>query len=319
MLSPRHLSLQINRVRPSEEWSAETEGVAFILPRGGLGKYLCSAVSHPLAVGDVLVIGSSAGGRIEVSNGGDVVFWSFHVQFEHLYPLFANEEICLIESLQDRFKATRLYAADSPVAAECHRLLAGVPPQFNFDHRSHILRVAATVLSAEISALRPPNGGFVRGEDHLKLVFERLTFQEILTLSVEELAQRFSCSRRHLNRLFHQYFGISVASLRMEMRLLKAASLLRDPNVKVINVAEQCGFNHLGLFNTCFRRRFSMSPGQWRGSSGRESCESGLMNVGGQNCPLRTNGLCPWSGSPEISPTLRPSNGKVNLRTGVRR
>ncbi len=30
---------------------------------------------------------------------------------------------------------------------------------------------------------------------------------------------------------------------------------------KVINVATQCGFNHLGLFNTCFKRRFGISPG----------------------------------------------------------
>jgi hypothetical protein len=67
-----------------------------------------------------------------------------------------------------------------------------------------------------------------------------------------------------LNRLFHEFFGFSVAALRMEMRLLKAVSLLRDPNIKVINVAEQCGFNHLGLFNTCFKRRFGQTPGQWR-------------------------------------------------------
>jgi hypothetical protein len=29
-------------------------------------------------------------------------------------------------------------------------------------------------------------------------------------------------------------------------------------------VAEKCGFNHLGLFNTCFKKRFGTSPGQWR-------------------------------------------------------
>jgi len=69
---------------------------------------------------------------------------------------------------------------------------------------------------------------------------------------------------RHLNRLFHQYFGFSVGALRMEMRLLKAVSLLRDVNAKVINVAAQCGFNHLGLFNTCFKRRFGVTPGCWR-------------------------------------------------------
>src|SRR2546430_2401773 len=91
--------------------------------------------------------------------------------------------------------------------------------------------------------------------------------------------KRFRC-RRHLNRLFHQYFGFSVAALRMEMRLLKDVSLLRDPNIKVINVAEQCGFNHLGLFNTCFKRRFGQTPGHWRKTSaparGQETGTRGL-------------------------------------------
>src|SRR5207249_2343477 len=111
---------------------------------------------------------------------------------------------------------------------------------------------------------QPQRTGFIRMEEHMVQVFERLSSPELLTLSVGELAAKFSCSRRHLNRLFHQHFGMSVATLRMEMRMLKAVSLLRDRDIKVINVAEQCGFNHLGLFNTCFKRRFGNTPGQWR-------------------------------------------------------
>jgi len=136
------------------------------------------------------------------------------------------------------------------------------------------------ILTVEFAVARPQRVGFIRVEEHMLQVFERLTSQELLTLSVGDLAGKFSCSRRHLNRLFHQYFGFSVAALRMEMRLLKAVSLLRDPNIKVINVAEQCGFNHLGLFNTCFKRRFGQTPGHWRKTSaparGQETGTRGL-------------------------------------------
>jgi hypothetical protein len=75
----------------------------------------------------------------------------------------------------------------------------------------------------------------------------------------------------------------------MEMRLLKAVSLLVDPDAKIIHVAEKCGFNHLGLFNTCFKRRFGASPSQWRkmvtqGSSQR--AETGAIGF-----PLQSQGL----------------------------
>jgi AraC-like DNA-binding protein len=55
-----------------------------------------------------------------------------------------------------------------------------------------------------------------------------------------------------------------VVALRTEMRLLKAVSLLRNPATKIIYVARESGFNHLGLFHHCFKKRFGSSPGQWR-------------------------------------------------------
>ena len=144
-------------------------------------------------------------------------------------------------------------------------------------------------------------------------VFEKLSASELINLSVSELADRFSCSRRHLNRLFHQHFGISVAALRMEMRLLKAVSLLRVADAKVIHVAEQCGFNHLGLFNTCFKRRFGSSPGQWRKSNIQTLSALASDQEDKSICPLHQSGLCPLNGRIQTSsPTVAMSCvGKV--------
>ena len=79
------------------------------------------------------------------------------------------------------------------------------------------------------------------------------------------------------------------------MRLLTAITLLRDPEAKVTNVASQCGFNHLGLFSTCFRRRFNISPGEWRKISS-ETCQPPEQELVGSQaaCRLQTIGLCPW-------------------------
>ena len=221
-------------------------------------------MSQRLLAGDILVLDGAVRGKLSVADHDEVVFWNFSVCGEHLYPLFASQEICLLQSVLDEFKPVKLYPASSALARECHRLLEDVAPQFNLDHRSQLLRVAAAILSAEFRNVHSHRVGFIRVEEHMMQVFEKLSAWELLNLSVGELADRFGCSRRHLNRLFHHHFGVSVATLRMEMRLSKAVSLLRDPDSKIIRVAEECGFNHLGLFNTCFKRRFGTSPGQWR-------------------------------------------------------
>jgi AraC-like DNA-binding protein len=270
-----------------------------MFPKGGGGKYISTEVTQHLVPGDVLVLNGTPEGEggLCADEGSEMVFWFFAANLEHLFPLFASNEICMLQNVTEGFKGTKLYGASSPLAGECHRLLAEVPPQFNLDHRSRLLRVVADILSVEFKNAQPCRIGFVRAEEHLIQVFEKLSANELLSLSVGELAARFGCSRRHLNRLFHQHFGFCVAAMRMEMRLLKAASLLRDPDTKVINVAEQCGFNHLGLFNTCFKRRFGASPGQWRNMSAQTESQSVRPANDSVACPLRSNDLCLWAGN----------------------
>jgi AraC-like DNA-binding protein len=262
-LHNNYLTLKLVRLDHSEEWKDAGEGLSFILLKGGKGIYVLREKTRDLLPGDVMVLNPAAGGKLLAQNGA-VVFWWFSVCCEHLFPLFSAGEICLLQNITENFKESKLYSASSPLAQECHRLVERAPPEGNVDHRSQMLRIAAAVLSVEFLNARGHQSGFVRAEDHAIQVFESLSADELLMLSVGELAIRFSCSRRHLNRLFHQHFGVSVGRLKMEMRLLKAISLLRDPDAKIINVAGQCGFNHLGLFNTCFKRRFNSSPGQWR-------------------------------------------------------
>jgi AraC-like DNA-binding protein len=297
MLQQDYLNLRLIRLKSPQEWAIKGPGFSLLFPKGGVGTYDSGVNARQFMPGDVLVVNAARGGKVCVANRGEVVFWCFNLCFEHLYPLFASNEICLFRSVIDGFIEAKLYPASDALARECYRLLADVAPQFSLDHRSQLLRVAAAILAAEFTNMRRQRGGFVRIEDHMINVFESLTSADILKMPVGDLASKFSCSRRHLSRLFHQHFGLSVAALKMEMRLLKAMSLLKDPDTKVINVASECGFNHLGLFNTCFKRRFGASPGQWRKTQGqvtRKSVEPALLD-GDPNCALRTNGLCPWS------------------------
>ena len=259
--------MRLAHLKPSEELEQQGDGLFFLFSKGGAGKFTSKMASHRLTRGDMLVFDGSAGGRLAGSDEkADFQFWDFSVCFENLLPLFASNEISLLHHIIEGFKAAKIYPASSPLAVECQRLLGLVPAEFNLDHRGQLIRIAASILSVEFKVAQAQRGGYVRAEDHMIQVFEKLTASELINFSVGELAEKFSCSRRHLNRLFHQHFGVSVAALRMEMRLLKAVSLLRDANAKIINVAEQCGFNHLGLFNTCFKRRFGATPGQWRKS-----------------------------------------------------
>ena len=297
MIAHDFLSLRLIRLKSLEHWSSEGDGLDFIFPKGGVARYVCGSVVQPLAPGDVFVLNSSLDGSLSVAQGQEFVFRCFTICSEHLFPLLATSEISLLESVTAGFRENRLYAASAPVALECHKLLDEVAPRINFVHRSQLLRVVASIMSLEFGNARHPQSGFVGLEEHLIQALEKLSVPDILHLPVATLADRFGCSQRHLNRLFHSHFGLSVGALRMEMRLLKAVCLLRDPDAKVISVAEQCGFNHLGLFNLSFKRRFGVSPGHWRKfppSEDRDVNDNSLKVD--SHCSMRAMGLCPWLG-----------------------
>jgi AraC family of transcriptional regulator, multidrug resistance transcriptional activator len=321
MFDQDYFALRLVRLKSPEEWASQKEGLCFVFPKGGVGQYLGGSAAQRLAPGDVLVWEGGPEGRVSVPKGAEMVFWSFSLRLEHLFPLFDGDEISLLQEIAGNFKGSKLFPASMALAVKCHRWIEEVPAQPDLEHRSHLLRVAAAILNEEFMAMHHQRVGLGQVEERIIRVFDELSVDQLLELSVGELAARFGCSRRHLNRLFHHYFGFSVGALRMEMRLLKAVSLLRDVDAKVINVAAQCGFNHLGLFNTCFKKRFGVSPGHWRKQAARGKIRPATAPGDDSTCPLQGKGLCPLaacapggntSPAPKASPAGKSSDAKIS-------
>jgi AraC-like DNA-binding protein len=122
--------------------------------------------------------------------------------------------------------------------------------------------------------------GYSGAEELMLESFAKLSADEILSISVEEFAGKFQCGPQGLSRLFQRHFGISIGAMKLEIRLLKARSLLRAPGTKVKNVADGLGFNHLGLFNACFEKRFGVNPGKWRKLNGADAPRPQGQEVG---------------------------------------
>jgi AraC-like DNA-binding protein len=87
---------------------------------------------------------------------------------------------------------------------------------------------------------------------------------EFASSSLGELAARVHCSERHFSRLFREEFGVPLRTRQIELRLQRARQLLADQDAKIINVAYDSGYRHLGLFNAMFKKRFGATPSQWR-------------------------------------------------------
>jgi AraC-like DNA-binding protein len=298
MRGPDHLSLTSVQLKARDKWVSRSAGLTFIFPEAGSGECLWRQGLQPLEPGDVLVLNPASGGGVKLATRRKLRFWFFSVNLEYLFPLFGWKEIVLLPGINDLFKAVTLYPASSLLSAKCHRLLRDVPRELDLNQRVQLLGIAGAILSVQFKNAQPRRSELILMDGRMRRIFDKLSTTEILTLPVTELARRFNYSRRHLTRLFQQWFGSSVVGLRMEMRLLRAVSLLRNPELTVGDVALQCGFKYPSLFYVCFKRRFRTSPTQWRSAALKvESRRISPMNEE-PNCRLRADGLCPWSDKP---------------------
>lgn len=306
------LTLQLVHLEGGQEWHLPTQDLCLVLLEQGNGRYTSSGqVMHRLRPGDLLVLNAVRGGKVSTHGSGSLNFQFFCASLAHAYPLFGAGDLCLLLDLSNRLHTSRLHPASSPLATECHKLLANAATQSGLTHRVGLLRLVAAVLNAEINITQNRIGCLDAGKRGLRFLAD-VTMSELISLSTKELAAKCGCTRRHLSTMILRELGVSLPALRMELRLLKAVSLLRDPNAKITSVAEACGFNHLGLFNACFRRRFGSSPGQWRRLTGLAPYQPSALLAGNSALAMRINEVFPWIGG--LHETGRPSLER-NLQT----
>lgn len=83
-------------------------------------------------------------------------------------------------------------------------------------------------------------------------------------LSVDVLAERASCSRRHFGRLIKDVFGTTPAHFVEELRLTEARHQLSVPRNSLKAVAALVGFKSVDAFSRAFERRFGVRPSIYR-------------------------------------------------------
>lgn len=82
-------------------------------------------------------------------------------------------------------------------------------------------------------------------------------------LTAARIAMAIGCSRSHLYEAFEAH-GLAVAQYVREKRLDASRLLLRDGTMDVGEIALNCGYGDGSAFGKAFRRRFGMSPIEWR-------------------------------------------------------
>ncbi len=98
---------------------------------------------------------------------------------------------------------------------------------------------------------------------------------------VEDMAALVSLSPNRFAVLYRKYFGISPLADLLEFRLNQAKSRLLNHNSKIESIAEECGFTTTHYFWRVFKRRFGLSPSEFRKTVKWHNAESAAFGASG--------------------------------------
>jgi AraC-like DNA-binding protein len=125
--------------------------------------------------------------------------------------------------------------------------------------------VAAAFLERSSRALRGDNAGRLSAfRDYVDACLGDGEFRPI------NLARHFNVSERCV-RLVFQSAGESLSGFLLRRRLERAAELLRSEfhgHQTITGIALECGFNSASHFGQCFRRRYHITPREYRAGRG---------------------------------------------------
>jgi AraC-like DNA-binding protein len=83
-------------------------------------------------------------------------------------------------------------------------------------------------------------------------------------LSLSKVAKAVNISANHLSEKFKQVTGINFVEYVARTRFEHACDLLRNPNLRVSEIAFAVGFQSLSQFNRVFKKLSGKSPTEFR-------------------------------------------------------
>lgn len=258
-----HLSINEASLAPGAEWKDGTPGWKIVLIAEGFLYWMARSEAREVKSGDVIVISPAADGLLRASQLCSASFQFFYFRPEHLVGLMSISERLSLEAFA-RTTHTRIIPEGDSISRAFTHIVSDLSKGRSFFYRCHMLHLVAMIFGDALPNLRGTRNQVATTMLRFEEIISRIPDSDLIDYSSEKLAQMCGCSLRHFRRMFRRQFKTSIRAKQTELRLEKARQLLAETDDKIVTIATESGYRHLGFFNAMFKKRFGMTPSEWR-------------------------------------------------------
>ena len=100
--------------------------------------------------------------------------------------------------------------------------------------------------------------------EHVQMMLNYINEHYADIISLDIIADYTNLNRCYVGRIFKQYMSTGIVDYVNQIRIEKAAEMLRETNLKISDIAYKVGFNNTNYFNKIFKKVKKITPGRYK-------------------------------------------------------
>ena len=127
--------------------------------------------------------------------------------------------------------------------------------------------IKASIHALVVAVNKLPQLGQAGAKDDERLVAMKNYLQaHYQRVTLEVMAGKFNLSEPYISKYFKEKAGVTFGDYVQQIRMKKAKTLLKNSNMTVEAVAESVGYPNVEHFSRLFKKKYEVSPSQYRAS-----------------------------------------------------
>lgn len=226
----------------------------------GYGIFVIDNAIHTYEANDVVAIGAGVYHRAKSGVGMDDLWRFIYLDpGEWDLPLIPGNVAKAIAGREDPLLFTLLKALTEEIT--------GRPDDYRTCARgllqAAMVRLARSIGSAADGADEPAQPARI-GDNRINEAIDLILEDGNAACSIREIAKKCNISESHFRRLFRDQVGMSPKHFQMKLQIKTAMAMLKDTKRRIVDIAEECGYESLSSFARYFKEETGLSPMQWR-------------------------------------------------------
>jgi two-component system response regulator YesN len=109
--------------------------------------------------------------------------------------------------------------------------------------------------------------GSISVDEAVEILKSKLDNDYAENIKIGDFAEKYYFSKEYLSKVFKARYGSGVYEYLLKVRMERAAGLLRDPDIRIIDISSRIGYTDNNYFSKAFRNYYGMTPTEYRKSS----------------------------------------------------